>query len=147
MTTAPIQHDLANDCLAVGIGRSDLFGFGMGSTSEERCGIMPQPPPVCIAITPPQEKVIEALSLLSQLRECTSPIASNRLMDMIEECLAPVEPELEEVRNQCSKLRQWGKAWKLRAKMEMEINSLPNDPGMARRPNDGGQPATPTDTE
>lgn len=126
MTTATIQPDFANDCLAVGIGRSDLFGFGSGSTSEERCGIIPQPPPVCLAITPPQEKVIEALSLLAQLRECTSPIASDRLMGMIAECLSPVEAELEEIRNQCAKLRQWGEAWKRRAKMEMEINSLPN---------------------
>lgn len=84
----------------------EVCGFGRGSTNEERCGMMPQPPPVCLAITPPQEKVIEVLSLLSQLRKCTSPIASNRLMDMIDECLNPVETELEEVRNQCSKLRR-----------------------------------------
>ncbi|MFA6043337.1 MAG: hypothetical protein WC718_00005 [Phycisphaerales bacterium] len=105
----------------------DLFGFGPGTTSEERCGIMPQPPPVCLSITPPQEKVIEALGYLLQLRDCTAPVASARLVNLIEDHLRPVEAELEEVRNQCAALRAWGTAWKRRAKMELEISMKESD--------------------
>mgnify|MGYP003629692263 CR=1 FL=1 len=126
MTTALKNSDLATDSDAVGVGCDALFGFLSGTTSEQRCGIMPQPSPVCLAITPPQERVIEALAILEQLKECTSPISSVQLMNQITECLRPVESELEEVRLQCSKLRQWGEAWKKRTKLEIELNSLPN---------------------
>jgi hypothetical protein len=109
-----------------GLSSSELFGFLSGSTSEERNGVIPQPAPICATITPIQDRIQDAIGYAYELMDCTSPARHDLLLRQIKMTLTPLESELEEMRNQCANLRQWGEQWKRRAKMEQALNSLPN---------------------
>jgi len=120
-----VKSQIKSDAF-LGVTYTDLFGFLPGLTSEQRCGVMPQPKPICATITPIIERIVEALASIDEIKTCASPHRHECLIQSIETALSPIELELEDMRNKCADLRKWGESWKRRTKLEMDLNSLRN---------------------
>ncbi|MBK1856557.1 hypothetical protein JO972_16425 [Verrucomicrobiaceae bacterium 5K15] len=85
---------------------------------------MNEPEHLCPLIIESIEHVEEALSLIDELRTCTSPIENDKLLEALKKSLLPIEGKLEKTRAEASLLRKWGQHWKRKMKLYLEIDSF-----------------------
>lgn len=96
-------------------------------TSEERCGIIEQPPPTCPLIDRVKGDTLDALCCIKRI--CKGDTDEIRdLLDEMENLIDLAAEEMEDIRERVENIRAWRNEWKARA-IDLDEDS-PSFPGL-----------------